>query len=346
MTTKPLTYADAGVSLSAWAETKKRIGKLVKSTYNDKVVGKFGQFGGLFNVSFIKEFKKPILVSSVDGVGTKLKIAYATGIHNTVGEDIVNHCVDDILVMGAKPLFLLDYVGTGALSPDVMEQFVNGLTRACKNAGIVLIGGETAEMPGIYNEGEYDVACTVVGVVDEDEIIDGSAINEGDVVVGLRSNGLHTNGYSLARKIVTEVAGKEYGDVFEPTGRTFGVELLRPHRAYTPLYELMRQKVIKGCAHITGGGFQENVDRILPHDCDAKIDTKAWKPEAIFAFLQKNGNVENNEMYRTFNMGIGMVIIIDIEKSEEVMHCDALRAFGPVIIGSVIHGDGKVIMEY
>lgn len=346
MTAKPLTYADAGVSLSAWAETKKRIGTLVKSTYNDNVVGKFGQFGGLFDVSFIKELKKPILVSSVDGVGTKLKIAYATGIHDTVGEDIVNHCVDDILVMGAKPLFLLDYVGTGVLSPDVMEQFVTGLTRACRNAGIVLIGGETAEMPGIYNKGEYDVACTVVGVVDEEEIIDGSTIATGDAIIGLRSNGLHTNGYSLARKIVTEVAGKGYGDIFEPTGRTFGVELLRPHRAYTPLYELIKKKVIKGCAHITGGGFQENVDRILPQDCDARIDTKTWEPEAIFRFLQENGNVENDEMYRTFNMGIGMTIIVDSKKSEEIISCEELKEFEPVVIGTIIEGTGKVIMGY
>lgn len=346
MTTKPLTYADAGVSLSAWAETKKRIGTLVKSTYNDNVVGKFGQFGGLFDVSFLKEYKKPILVSSVDGVGTKLKIAYATGIHDTVGEDIVNHCVDDILVMGAKPLFLLDYVGTGALSPDVMEQFMTGLTRACKNAGLVLIGGETAEMPGIYNEGEYDVACTVVGVVDEDEIIDGSTINVGDVIVGLQSNGLHTNGYSLARKIVTEVAGKKYSDIFEATGRTFGMELLRPHRAYTSLYGLLKKNVIKGCAHITGGGFQENIDRILPKNCSARINTKTWEPDAIFKFLQEQGNVENDEMYRTFNMGIGMAIVVDKENEDEVVNCEELKEFEPLIIGSIVVGDGKIIMEY
>ena len=346
MTSKPLTYADAGVNLSAWAETKKRIGKLVKSTYNDNVIGKFGQFGGLFDVSFLKDFKKPILVSSVDGIGTKLKIAFATGIHDTVGEDIVNHCVDDILVMGAKPLFLLDYVGTGVLSPDVMEQFVTGLTRACKNAGIALIGGETAEMPGIYKEGEYDVACTVVGVVDRDDIIDGSTINSGDVIVGLRSNGLHTNGYSLARKIVTEVAGKQYGDIFEATGRTFGVELLRPHRAYTSLYEIIKKKMIKGCAHITGGGFQENIDRILPENCDAQIKTKTWEPDAIFKFLQEQGNVENDEMYRTFNMGIGMVVVVDKEKSEGIMNCEELKGFEPVKIGSIIDGIGKVLMEY
>lgn len=346
MTTKPLTYADAGVSLSAWAETKKRIGTLVKSTYNDNVVGKFGQFGGLFDVSFLKEYKKPILVSSVDGVGTKLKIAYATGIHDTVGEDIVNHCVDDILVMGAKPLFLLDYVGTGALSPDVMEQFMTGLTRACKNAGLALIGGETAEMPGIYNKGEYDVACTVVGVVDEDEIIDGSTIHAGDVIVGLQSNGLHTNGYSLARKIVTEVAGKKYSDIFEATGRTFGMELLRPHRAYTSLYGLLKKNVIKGCAHITGGGFQENIDRILPKNCNARINTKTWEPDAIFKFLQEQGNVENDEMYRTFNMGIGMAIVVDKENSEDVINSEELKGLEPISIGSIVEGNGKVVMEY
>ncbi len=346
MQQKPLTYADAGVSLAAWADTKERIGKLVKTTYTGNVLGRFGQFGGLFDVSMLKEYSKPVLVSSVDGVGTKLKIAFATGIHDTVGEDIVNHCVNDILVMGATPLFFLDYIGMGVLSPDIMEQFMTGLTRACRNAGVVLIGGETAEMPGIYSKGEYDIAGTIVGIVDEPEIIDGRTIQPGDRVIGLRSNGLHTNGYSLARKIVGEVAGKTYDDVFPPTGRTFGQELLRPHRAYSSLLGLMKKGIIKGCAHLTGGGFQENIDRILPHRCDAVIDTKSWKPEAIFQFLQKYGNVENDEMYRTFNMGIGMVVVVDKKDAHEVVHAPALKEYEPLVIGSITEGAAKVLMEY
>lgn len=341
-----LTYADAGVDLSAWAETKKRIGKLVKSTYNRNVVGKFGHFSGLFDASMLKEYKKPILVSSVDGVGTKLKIAYETGVHDTVGEDIVNHCVDDILVLGAKPLYFLDYIGTGVLSPKVTEAFMKGLTRACKKAGCVLIGGETAEMPGIYNSGEYDVAGTIVGIVDEKDIIDGSAIGIGNAIIGLRSGGLHTNGYSLARKIVTEVAQKKYSDTFAETGKTFGQELLRPHIAYSPLLSLMERKLIKGCAHITGGGFVENVDRILPRGCDAVIDTRTWKPDAIFTFLQNTGNVKNSEMYRTFNMGIGMTVVVDASQSPAILNAKELKEFAPVSIGTIVKGDGKVRLEY
>ncbi|MBD3392201.1 MAG: phosphoribosylformylglycinamidine cyclo-ligase [Chitinivibrionales bacterium] len=343
---KPLTYADAGVDLSAWRDTKKRIGGLVKSTYTDKVVGKFGQFGGLFDVSLLKKFTRPILVSSVDGVGTKLKIAFATGKHDTVGEDIVNHCINDILVLGAQPLFFLDYLGTGRLSPEVVEKVMLGLTRACKASACVLIGGETAEMPGFYQEGEYDIAGTIVGIVDEHRVIDGSAIAPGDVLIGLRSNGLHTNGYSLARTIVTEIAGKDYADTFAPTGRTFGEELLRPHRAYSAARVLMDKDLIKGCAHITGGGFQENVDRILPQHCDAVIDTKRWSPDEIFVFLQTEGRVENDEMYRTFNMGMGMVLVVSGEHADEVLNAKALASFGPARIGAVRPGEGRVVMEY
>ncbi len=346
MSSKPLTYADAGVDLSAWKDTKKRIGNLVQSTYNDKVVGKFGQFSGLYDISWLKDYAKPILVSSVDGVGTKLKIAYATGVHDTVGEDIVNHCVDDILVMGAKPLFFLDYIGTGVLSPEVTEQFMKGLTRACKNADCVLIGGETAEMPGIYNKGEYDIAGTIIGVVDEERIIDGSTICPKDVVIGLRSSGLHTNGYSLARKIVTEVDNREYSDVFSETGKTFGEELLYPHRSYSPLLALMKKGIIKGCAHITGGGFQENIDRVLPQTCDAVIDTKTWKPQPIFSYLQEKGLVDNDEMYRTFNMGIGMVVIVDQKQSETVCNAKELQPFEPTLIGEIKEGSGIVEMKY
>lgn len=346
MQSKPLTYADAGVDLSAWNETKDRIGGLVQSTYNKNVLGQFGQFGGMFDVSMLKNYKRPILVSSVDGVGTKLKIACETNVHDTVGEDIVNHCIDDILVMGAEPLFFLDYFGTGVLAPDVAVKFLEGLTRACRESNVVLIGGETAEMPGIYNKGEYDVAGTIVGVVEADDIIDGSSIAEGDVIIGLRSNGLHTNGYSLARKIVQESAGKQFGDTFEPTGRTYGAELLRPHRAYSSLLPILKSKKIKGCVHITGGGFQENIDRVLPGSCNAVIDTKTWTPDEIFLFLQKEGAVENDEMYRTFNMGIGMVLVVSPEDKDAVLEFDGCRAYEPTVIGSITAGNGSVELQY
>lgn len=345
MSIKPLTYADAGVSLLQWQKTKEKIGSLVRSTYNDKVVGHFGQFGGLFDISFIKNYQKPILVSSVDGVGTKLKIAFATGIHDTVGADIVNHCVNDILVMGAQPLYFLDYFSVGTLDPNIAEKFMQGLTRACSDAGVVLIAGETAEMPDIYNEGEYDVAGTIVGVVEESRIIDGRDIHVDDLIIGLRSNGLHTNGYSLARKIVTEIAGKKYGDQFLSSKRTFGEELLRPHRAYSPVYALIEKGIIKGCSHITGGGFQENLDRILPSTCDAVVETNTWEPDPIFLFLQQKGNVEQDEMYRTFNMGMGMTLVIDKKNKEEVLQGETLAAFSPQVIGKIVTGSGKVILS-
>ncbi len=346
MSKKSVTYADAGVSLSAWNTAKKRIGELVGATYNKNVIGKFGQFGGLYDIGWIKDFEKPILVSSVDGVGTKLKIAVAMNTHGTVGEDLVNHCVNDILVLGAKPLFFLDYLGTGKLLPETAEQIIEGFSRACRNAGCVLIGGETAEMPGVYSGEDYDLVGTIVGVVDERKVIDGSNIVPGDKIIGLRSSGLHTNGYSLARKILTEIAGKDYPDIFEETGQSFGVELLRPHRCYSPVLSLIEDSLVKGCAHITGGGFQENIDRVLPSSCDAVIRTVSWQPQPIFGFLQSTGNVANDEMYRTFNMGIGLVLIVPGSISSEIMARPELSEFAPVEIGEITEGTGSVKMEY
>ncbi len=343
---KPLTYSDAGVHLDAWRTAKGHIGHLVQSTYNDKVLGGFGQFGGLFDAAALKAMNRPVLVSSVDGVGTKLKVAFATGIHDTIGEDIVNHCVDDILVMGATPLFFLDYLAVGALSPQDTEQIVTGLARACRENGVVLIGGETAEMPGFYAAGEYDIAGTIIGVVDADNIVDGTRITPGDRLVGLRSNGLHTNGYSLASKLVIDVAGKRYDDIFEATGQSFGRELLRPHRSYLPILPCLQDGTVKGCAHITGGGYQENVDRILPQGCDAVVDTRAWVPDRIFAFLQAAGGIANDEMYRTFNMGMGMVLVVDATIVDQLCERDELKPFEPVVIGRVESGNGSVRMEY
>jgi phosphoribosylformylglycinamidine cyclo-ligase len=343
---KSLSYADAGVNIPVWNRARKRIGKLVESTFNKNVVGKFGHFGGMFSLASLKGYKKPILVSSVDGVGTKLAIAAETGIHNTVGMDIVNHCINDILVLGAKPLYFLDYIATGKLDPDVFVKILDGLTRACKAADCVLIGGETAEMPGMYRAGEYDIAGTIVGVVDEKDVIDGSKIRKGDVLIGLRSNGLHTNGYSLARKIVKEVARKSYFDKFSETGRTLGEELLRPHRPYSPVLELMKKGLIRGCAHITGGGFTDNVDRVLPPKCDAAIDAKSWTPDPIFAWMQKTGRVENKEMYRTFNMGIGMVLAVKPSDADKVLKAKAIAMFEPRVVGTITAGKGKVNLKF
>jgi phosphoribosylformylglycinamidine cyclo-ligase len=343
---KSLSYADAGVNIPVWNKARKRIGKLVESTFNKNVVGKFGHFGGMFSLAALKSYKKPILVSSVDGVGTKLAIAAETGIHNTVGMDIVNHCINDILVLGAKPLYFLDYIATGKLDPDVFVKILDGLTRACKAADCVLIGGETAEMPGMYRAGEYDIAGTIVGVVDEKDVIDGSKIRKGDVLIGLRSNGLHTNGYSLARKIVKDVAKKSYFDKFPETGRTLGEELLRPHRPYSPVLDLMKKGLIRGCAHITGGGFTDNVDRILPPKCDAAIDAGSWTPDPIFTWMQKTGRVENREMYRTFNMGIGMVLAVKPSDADKVLEAKAIAKFESRVVGKVTAGTGKVNLKF
>ena len=346
MASRSLTYADAGVNIPVWNATRKKIGKLVESTFNKNVVGKFGHFGGMFSIASLKDYKKPILVSSVDGVGTKLKIASETGIHGTVGEDIVNHCINDILVLGARPLYFLDYVATGKLEPDVFLQVIAGITRACKAAGCVLIGGETAEMPGFYQAGDYDIAGTIVGVVDEKDVIDGSKIRKGDTLIGLVSSGLHTNGYSLARKIVREAAKKSYSDILPETGKTFGEELLKPHRSYAPVLNLMKKGLIHGCAHITGGGFTDNVDRILPPACDAAIDCKTWTPNPIFTWMQKQGRVDNLEMYRTFNMGIGMVLAVKAADAPVVLASKEIAPFKPRVIGTVVKGTGNVSLEF
>jgi len=340
-----IKYSDAGVSIDTWNSVKGRIGELVSSTYNDCVSGSFGQFGGMFDISRLKHMDAPILVSSTDSVGTKVKIACETGVCNTVGIDIVNHCVDDILVMGARPLFFLDYIGIGKLVPSIAEQIVEGLANACRANGCVLIGGETAEMPDVYRGEEFDLVGTIVGVVDKGGVIDGASIRAGDVIIGLRSAGLHTNGFSLARKIVTEIGGKKYSDIFEG-GKTFGETLLAPHRSYIKLLPLIGEGKIKGCAHITGGGFPDNVNRIIPPDCDAAIDAKSWAPPPIFRYLQATGGVENAEMYRTFNMGIGMTAVISPENTDAILNDERIAEFEPVIIGKIESGTGVVQMRF
>ncbi len=307
--TKPATYADAGVNIDAANRATEQIKKLARTTFNARTLSEIGSFGGMFDGAF-PGMKQPVLVASADGVGTKLKIAFATGIHNTVGRDLVNHCVNDILVQGARPLFFLDYIATGQLTPETITSIVEGITKGCCENGCVLLGGETAEMPGFYADGEYDVAGFIVGVVDRERIIDGRRITAGDFVLGLPSAGLHTNGYSLARKLFFETGDYQPDTFVDELGQTIGQSLLAPHLSYlSVLSPQLDSGIIKGLAHITGGGLLENIPRILPEGTAVEIERDSWPVLPIFKLLQRLGNIEEAEMYRAFNMGIGMVII-------------------------------------
>ncbi len=306
---KPVSYSDAGVDIDAATRATDKIKELARRTFNERTLSEIGSFGGMFDGAF-PTLKQPVLVASADGVGTKLKIAFATGVHNTVGGDLVNHCVNDILVQGARPLFFLDYIATGKLSPDVVASIVEGVTNGCRENGCVLLGGETAEMPGFYQDGEYDIAGFIVGVVDREKIIDGKTIAAGDVLLALPSAGLHTNGYSLARKLFFEVAAYEPHTHLPELQMTAGEALLLPHLSYLkPLDGLLDQGLIKGLAHITGGGLTDNIPRILPTGTAVKIKNGSWPIPSLFELLRRLGNVSDNEMYRTFNMGAGMVIV-------------------------------------
>jgi len=340
MTKKGKAYARAGVDVDLGNKLKHGIQSLVRQTHGPQVLGKIGGFGGLFRGSF-PGMRDPVLVASVDGVGTKLKIAFAMDKHDTVGMDLVNHCVDDIAVLGARPLFFLDYIGCERIEPSVFQQLLRGLSRACRGAGCALLGGETAQMPGMYRKGEYDLAGCIVGVVDRMKIIDGSKIKPGDVVLGLASNGLHTNGYSLARKILFEKMWLKPSSRLPGSTIEVGEELLRVHKNYQPLLAKVSVGVIKGLAHITGGGLIDNLPRILPASCDAVIETKSWRVPSIFQILQKNGNVDVQEMYQVFNMGIGMVAIVAERNASSTM--SVLRAKR---IGRIEGGTGKVRLKF
>jgi phosphoribosylformylglycinamidine cyclo-ligase len=312
------SYRDAGVDIDAANEATARIRRLARSTFTANVMTDIGSFGGMFRADF-GAMSEPVLVSSADGVGTKLRVAFMTGIHNTVGYDLVCHCVNDILVQGARPLFFLDYLAFGRLDPETVAQVIEGLARGCREAGCAIIGGETAEMPGFYSEGEYDVAGFIVGAVDRKNIIDGSRIEPGDLLIGLPSVGLHTNGYSLARKLFFEVAGHSPDDVIEELGCSIGEELLKPHRSYlSALDGLLETGAIKGLAHITGGGLLENVPRILPKGRAVEIDGGSWPVLPVFDLISRMGNVARGEMYRTFNMGIGMVVVVNRSEAGRV----------------------------
>ena len=333
-------YARAGVDVDLANKLKRGIGALVRQTHGPQVLGKIGGFGGLFRASF-PGMREPVLVASVDGVGTKLKIAFAMDKHDTVGADLVNHCVDDIAVLGARPLFFLDYIGCERLEPRVFQQLLRGLSRACRGAGCALLGGETAQMPGMYRKDEYDLAGCIVGVVDRAKIIDGKNIESGDVVLGLPSNGLHTNGYSLARKLLFEKMRLKPSSPLPGSTMTVGNELLRVHKNYQPVLSKLNAGVVKGFAHITGGGLIDNLPRILPANCDAIIETKSWRVPGIFQILQKNGSVDTEEMYQVFNMGIGMVAIVAERNARKAM--SVVRAKR---IGRIERGTGKVRLEF
>lgn len=338
---RSISYADAGVSIDNANLAVAKIREFARSTFNDRTLTEIGSFGGMFSAAF-PGMTEPILVASADGVGTKLKLAFETGIHNTVGADLVNHCVNDILVQGARPLFFLDYFATGTLEPDVTASVVEGMARACKENGCVLLGGETAEMPDFYPPGEYDLAGFIVGVVDKKNVIDGKSIVPGDVVLGIPSNGLQTNGYSLARKLFFEVGGYKPDTYLDELGETVGAALLKTHQSFLrPLEGLLDKGVIKGLAHITGGGFLENIPRILPDGVSVELKRGAWPELPIFDLLQKLGNVSETEMFRTFNMGIGMVAIVSSENVKTAMnHLD-----GCFEIGRVVEGEKSVSIK-
>lgn len=338
-----MEYKAAGVDIDAGNETVRRIRRLARGTFTPGVLSEIGSFGGLFHLDRAR-FEDPVLVSSADGVGTKLKVAFMTGRHDTVGADLVNHCVNDILVQGAEPLFFLDYLATGRLSPSVAEQVVTGVARACKENGCALIGGETAEMPGFYADGEYDIAGFIVGAVDRANVIDGRAVVPGDVLIGLPSAGLHTNGYSLARRVLFEMVRWTPETFVAELDTSVGDALLAPHRSYLPLVRpLLERGFVKGLAHITGGGLTENVPRTLPEGCGVQIDLDAWSIPPIFRLLQQHGAIDRQEMFRAFNMGVGLVIVCAERDEERVL--DMLSKGGEphaFRLGTVVAGERSV----
>ncbi len=334
-----MDYRSAGVDLEKAERAKEGIRELVEGTRDRWTLSGLGSFGGLYQVP--DDVAEPILVSSADGVGTKLKVAFRAGVHHTVGRDLVNHCVNDILVQGARPLFFLDYLATGEMDEGVVEDLVRGIARACSENGCALLGGETAQMPDFYAEGEYDMAGFIVGIVGREQLLDGSRVREGDVLVGLTSSGLHTNGYTLARRILFERAGLGVGDTIPGTDETVGAALLRVHRSYLhPLKTELERGTVRALAHITGGGIPGNLPRALPQGLGATVRKETWKVPALFRALQELGRVEEEEMFRVFNMGVGMIAVVAPEESRGLV--DRLRDQGEAawILGEVMAGSG------
>ncbi len=329
-------YTSAGVDVDLGNQVKRGIQRQVRSTHGPEVLGKIGGFGGLFQPD-LSGMSEPVLVSSVDGVGTKLKVAFLTGRHDTIGQDLVNHCINDIAVIGAKPLFFLDYLASASLDPAIFSEILRGFAKACRDGGCALIGGETAQMPGMYQPGEYDVAGTIVGVVDKPKMLDGSKVAVGDILLGLPSHGLHTNGYSLARDVLFRKLKLKPESVVDGIPGTLSSELLKVHKNYQPLMASLPDGALKAAAHITGGGLVDNLPRVLPKRCNAVIDTASWKVPRIFNLIAEGGRVPSDEMHQVFNMGIGMVLIVSAEDAPSLAKLTRAK-----VIGHVTKGTGKV----
>ncbi len=365
---KQKAYARAGVNIALGNRVKAALPRMLRATHRPEVLGKVGGFGGLFALD-VRKYREPVLVSSVDGVGTKLKLAFALDRHDTIGQDLVNHCVNDIVVLGAEPLFFLDYLGTGKLEPRVFRDIIRGFAKACAENHCALIGGETAQMPGFYQAGEYDVSGTIVGVVEKSRMLDGTAIRPGDAVIGLASSGLHTNGYSLARRIFFEQMRLKPRSYVPELRNTIGHELLKVHVSYGPLILKLLRKfnvgqlsrlsrkpggklascgrrdacaTIRGIAHITGGGFVDNIPRVLPKACDVIIRKGTWKVPPIFELIRAKGGVPEDELYQVFNMGIGMVVVVAADRADEVLSCIHAQQHHAWLIGQVVKGRGVV----
>lgn len=339
---RKITYKDSGVDIQAGDLSVKKIKGLVRSTFTPEVLTDIGQFAGFFRLNQ-KKLKDPILASSVDGVGTKLKIAFMMDQHDTVGEDLVSHCINDILVHGAKPLFFLDYIACGKLSPFVIKEIIKGLVRGCKKNGCALIGGETAEMPGFYKKDEYDLAGCIVGITEKADIVNGENIKPTDQIIGLASNGLHTNGYSLARKVIFGLKKLKVNDYIPELKNTIGNQLLKTHKCYArPVQNLLDKYEIKGMAHITGGGIAGNLVRILPENSKAIIHTNRWKTPEIFRLIQKWGNIQQDEMFKVFNMGIGYILITPKKDTEKILGELARFKEKTYLIGEMVKGKKEV----
>jgi len=338
------SYKEAGVDIDLVDHIVKKIKPLIKKTFTPGVLGDIGGFGGLFSLAE-QNYKEPVLVSGTDGVGTKLKIAFALDKHDSVGIDLVAMCVNDIVTCGAKPLFFLDYISIGKLSEKVAVELIKGIAEGCKMAGCALLGGETAEMPGFYPEGEYDLAGFAVGVVERSKIIDGRKIRERDSIIGIASNGLHSNGFSLVRKVLFESNNYKIDDKVSSFGKYLGEELLNPTIIYVyPVLHLLEKYKILGIAHITGGGIVENIPRILPEGVSVKINRESWPTPSIFSLIQKEGKISDREMYRTFNMGIGMVLVVRSDKAEQIIDELKMIRYDSCIIGKVIKGNKQIII--
>ncbi len=344
---KSKAYAAAGVDIALGNHVKAGLPRLLASTHRREVLGKVGGFGGLFALN-TRRHRQPVLVASVDGVGTKLKLAFAMDRHDTIGEDLVNHCVNDIAVLGAEPLFVLDYLGTGRLQPRVFKDIISGFARGCAKNGCALIGGETAQMPGFYKAGEYDLSGTIVGVVEKSRMLNGQkSVRRGDALIGIASSGLHTNGYSLARKIFFEKLKLKPASRVAELGTTLGDELLKVHESYGPLVQALLKKfnrtaaAIKALAHITGGGFTDNIPRTLPARCDAVIRKGSWDMLPVFRMIEAQGGVEQGELYEVFNMGIGMTVTVAADRADAVLRFIRSHHHPAWLIGEVVRGTGR-----